>query len=124
MIHGMDHREMLKQLDKVLGPEILLEIKAKVRTSHTSSALLDYLQDVLEASRQRHRTGLSPRAGLALLHASQAWAMMNGRDMVLPEDIQAVGTAVMAHRLGHDIEQSGESGRTFADTLLKSVPVP
>jgi MoxR-like ATPase len=67
---------------------------------------------------------LSPRAGLALLHASQAWAMMNGRDMVLPEDIQAVGTAVMAHRLGHDIEQSGESGRTFADTLLKSVPVP
>jgi hypothetical protein len=50
--------------------------------------------------------------------------MMNGRDMVLPEDIQAVGTAVMAHRLGHDIEQSGQSGRTFADTLLKSVPVP
>jgi len=124
MLLGMDRREMLKELNPVFGAETLLEIQAKVRTIHTSSALLDYLQDLLEASRQRHRSGLSPRAGLALLHASQAWAMMNGRDMVLPEDIQAVGTAVMAHRLGHDIEQSGESGRTFADTLLKSVPVP
>ena len=124
MLLGMDRREMLKELNPVFSAETLLEIQAKVRTIHTSSALLDYLQDLLDASRQRHRTGLSPRAGLALLHASQAWAMMNGRDMVLPEDIQAVGTAVMAHRLGHDIEQSGESGRTFADGLLSSVPVP
>ena len=124
MLLGMDRREMLKELNPVFGAGTLLEIQAKVRTIHTSSALLDYLQDLLEASRQRHRSGLSPRAGLALLHASQAWAMMNGRDMVLPEDIQAVGAAVMAHRLGHDIEQSGQSGRTFADTLLKSVPVP
>src|SRR6266478_1035568 len=124
MLLGMDRREMLKELNPVFGAETLLEIQAKVRTIHTSSALLDYLQDLLEASRQRHRSGLSPRAGLALLHASQAWAMMNGRDMVLPEDIQALGTAVMVHRLGHDIEQSGQSGRTFADTLLKSVPVP
>ncbi len=120
----LDRREMLKELNPVFGAETLLEIQAKVRTIHTSSALLDYLQDLLDASRQRHRSGLSPRAGLALLHASQAWAMMNGRDMVLPEDIQAVGTAVMAHRLGHDIEQSGQSGRTLADALLNSVPVP
>jgi hypothetical protein len=49
---------------------------------------------------------------------------MNGRDMVLPEDIQAVGIAVMAHRLGHDIEQPGQSGRTLADNLLHSVSVP
>jgi MoxR-like ATPase len=58
------------------------------------------------------------------MHASQAWALMHGRDMVLPEDIQAVGIAVMAHRLGHDIEQPGQSGRTVADNLLHSVPVP
>ena len=84
----------------------------------------DYLQDLLDASRQRHITGLSPRAGLALLHASQAWALMHGREMLLPEDIQAVGMAVMAHRLGHDLEQSGQSGRTLADNLLHTVPVP
>jgi len=123
MLLGMDRRQMLKELKPVFSPQTLLEIQDTVRKVHASSALLDYLQDLLDASRQRHTTGLSPRAGLALLHASQAWALMNGRDMVLPEDIQAVGIAVMAHRLGHDIEQPGQSGRTLADNLLHSVPV-
>jgi MoxR-like ATPase len=124
MLLGMDRRDMLKELKPVISPPTLLEIQDKVRRVHASQALLDYLQDLLDASRQRHGTGLSPRAGLALLHASQAWALIQGRDMVLPEDIQAVGIAVMAHRLGHDIEQPGQSGRTFADNLLRSVPVP
>ena len=124
MLLGMDRREMLKELKPVFTPQILLEIQEAVRQVHTSAALLDYLQDLLDASRQRHSTGLSPRAGLALKHASQAWALMSGRDMVLPEDIQAVARAVMAHRLGHDIKQPGQSGRTLADALLHSVPVP
>ena len=124
MLLGMDRREMLKELKPVLPPETLSEIQAAVRKVHTSPALLDYLQDLLDASRQRHSTGLSPRAGLALLHASQSWALMHGREMVLPEDIQAVGVSVMAHRLGHDIKQPGESGRTLAEALLSSVPVP
>jgi len=124
MLLGMDRREMLRQLQPKFGPEVLLKIQSAARKVHTSAALLDYLQDLLDASRQRHSTGLSPRAGLALLHASQAWALMNGRDMVLPEDIQAVGIAVMAHRLGHDIEQPGQSGRTLAHDLLSTVAVP
>jgi MoxR-like ATPase len=124
MLLGMDRRQMLKELKPVFSPQTLLEIQDSVRNVHASPALLDYLQDLLDASRQRHATGLSPRAGLALLHASQAWALMNGRDMVLPEDIQAVAIAVMAHRLGYDIEQPGQSGRTLADNLLHSVPVP
>ena len=124
MLLGMDRRDMLKELKPVFSIETLLEIQQNVRKTHTSPALLDYLQDLLDASRQRHSTGLSPRAGLALLHASQAWALLSGRDMVLPEDIQAVGVAVMSHRLSHDIEQPGQSGRTLADALLRSVPVP
>jgi MoxR-like ATPase len=124
MLLGMDRRDMLKELKPVMNPRTLIEIQDNVRKVHASPALLDYLQDLLDSSRQRHSTGLSPRAGLALMHASQAWALMQGRDMVLPEDIQAVGTAVMAHRLGHDIEQPGQSGRTLADNLLHSVPVP
>jgi MoxR-like ATPase len=124
MLLGMDRRQMLKELKPVFSPQTLLEIQDSVRNVHAAPALLDYLQDLLDASRQRHTTGLSPRAGLALLHASQAWALMNGRDMVLPEDIQAVGIAVTAHRLGYDIEQPGQSGRTLADNLLHSVPVP
>jgi len=124
MLLGMDRHEMLKELKPVMSPRALIEIQDKVRKIYASPALLDYLQDLLDASRQRHSTGLSPRAGLALLHASQAWALMHGREMVLPEDIQAAGIAVMAHRLGHDIEQPGHSGRTLADNLLHSVPVP
>jgi len=124
MLLGMDRREMLKELKPVMSPRTLIEIQDNVRKVHASAALLDYLQDLLDASRQRHNPGLSPRAGLALLHASQAWALMHGRDMVLPEDIQAIAITVMGHRLGHDIEQPGQSGRTLADNLLHSVPVP
>ncbi|HEV8185293.1 MAG TPA: AAA family ATPase [Chthoniobacterales bacterium] len=124
MLLGMDRRDILKELKPVFTTETLREIQAAVRKVHTSPALLDYLQDLLDASRQRHSTGLSPRAGLALLHGSQSWALMHGRDMVLPEDIQAVGLAVMGHRLGHDVRQPGESGRTLAEALLRSVPVP
>src|SRR3712207_4688658 len=115
---------MLKELKPVFSAEKLREIQASVRMVHPSAALLDYLQDLLDASRQRHSTGLSPRAGLALLHGAQSWALMHGREMVLPEDIQAVAVAVMAHRLGHDVQQPGESGRTLAEALLRTVPVP
>lgn len=124
MLLGMDRREMLKELKPVFSREVLLDVQRSVRNVHASPALLDYLQDLLDASRQRHRAGLSPRAGLALLHASQAWALMSGRQMVLPEDIQAVAVPVMAHRLGNDLEEAGQSGRTLAETLLRTVPVP
>jgi MoxR-like ATPase len=123
MLLGLDRRELLRKVQPVLSTESLHELQQAVRTVHTSPALLDYLQNLLEASRDRHRTGLSPRAGLALLHASQAWALMQGREMVLPEDLQAVGAAVMAHRLGEDYEASSESGRALAQSLLKTVPV-
>ncbi len=123
MLLGLDRRELLRGLHPVLTAERLREIQLAVRGVHASPALLDYLQDLLEASRSRHRTGLSPRAGLAMLHASQAWALMQGREMVLPEDLQAVGVAVMAHRLGEDLEATGESGRALAQSLLKTVSV-
>ncbi len=124
LLLGLDRRQLLKDLQPSLNGEMLREIQRAVVQVHASAALLDYLQDLLEASRLRHRTGLSPRAGLAMLRASQAWALMQGREMVLPEDLQAVGEAVMAHRLGQDLESSGESGRALAQSLLKTVPVP
>jgi MoxR-like ATPase len=124
MLLGQDRRVLLQEFKPVMPNETLKEIQDCVRAIHASSALLDYLQDLLEASRRRHRMGLSPRAGLALLHAAQAWAFMQGRDMVLPEDIQAVGVAVMAHRLGHDLESTETSGRSLAQALLRETPVP
>lgn len=124
MLLGIDRRDMLKQLKPVFSVETLRGLQDSVRKVHASAALLDYLQDLLDASRQRHSCGLSPRAGLAMLNAAKAWAFMLGRDLVLPEDIQAVGVAVMGHRLGHNLEQNGASGRTLAQNLLQSVPVP
>lgn len=124
MLLGLDRRELLKKIVPVMTSETLLEIQLHVRRMHASPALLDYLQDLIEASRRRHRTGLSPRAGLALLHAAQAWGLMQGRDMVLPEDLQAVGVAVMGHRLGHDLESTEPAGRVLAQSLLREVPVP
>ena len=121
---GLERRELLRAVQPVLGAESLREMQQSVRQVHTSSALLDYLQDLLAASRQRHRTGLSPRAGLALIHAAQAWALMQGRDMVLPEDVQAVGPAVMGHRLGSDLDSGGDSGRALAQALVREVAVP
>ena len=123
MLLGADRRDLMRTLSPVMTAEALADIQTAVRKVHASPALLDYLQDLLDASRRRHRTGLSPRAGLALLRASQAWALMQGREMVLPEDIQAVGASVMAHRLGQDLE-SAETGRTLAQSLLREVAVP
>jgi MoxR-like ATPase len=123
MLLGLERRDLVRDLKPVLEGEALREIQTAVRGVHTSAALLDYLQDVLEGSRRRHRTGLSPRAGLALLRASQAWAFMQRRDMVLPEDLQAVGVAVMAHRLGEDFETTAEGGRALAQSLLRETAV-
>ena len=124
MLLGRDRRDLLRDLTPVLDADGLREAQEATRGVHAAAALLDYLQDLIEASRREHRTGLSPRAGLALLRAAQAWALMQGREMVLPEDLQAVGVAVMAHRLGEDLQAPGESGRALAMSLLRTVPVP
>jgi MoxR-like ATPase len=124
MLLGQERRELLREMQPIIQDDTLIDLQARVRQVHASSALLDYLQDLLAASRRRHRTGLSPRAGLALLHAAQAWALMQGREMVLPEDIQAVGVPVMAHRLGQDLESVEETGRALALSLLREVAVP
>ncbi len=123
MLIGSDRRDVLRDLIPSLDLNALRALQAEVRKIHVSDALLDYLQDLLDASRRQHPAGLSPRAGLALLHASQAWALMQGREMALPEDIQAVGVAVMAHRLGEDVSGTGEGGRALAEDLLQKVAV-
>src|SRR3954470_10432819 len=117
MLLGADRREMLREMPAALDGEYLQKLQGEVRSIHTSPALLDYVQDLLEASRQRHRPGLSPRAGLALLRCAQAWALMQGREMALPEDVQAIGVPVMGHRLGQDLESTGENGRALAMAL-------
>jgi MoxR-like ATPase len=89
---------------------------------HVADPLLDYVQNLLDATRRagEFAEGLSPRAGLSLVAAARAWALLAGRDMVLPEDVQAVAPSVIGHRL-----RPAGGGRTVNITrLLESVPIP
>ena len=120
LLMGEDRRAMLAVLPHVLSPGELVGLQQMARGAHTSPALLDYVQDLLEASRQ-HGHGLSPRAGLSLLAAARAWALMEGRDMVIPEDVQATAPHVMAHRLDHCVE--GSTGMELALHVLKNTAI-
>jgi MoxR-like ATPase len=97
-------------------------LRQQVRTITASPALVDYVQALVTASRKHHdiRTGLSPRAGLALLACARAWALLGHRDYALPEDVQAVFVAVAGHRL---IPARNLARDALAQSLLDDVAV-
>ncbi|HQY47677.1 MAG TPA: AAA family ATPase, partial [Usitatibacteraceae bacterium] len=103
----------------------LLELQRSVTATQVSEALLDYVQALVAHTRvsPKYAQGLSPRAGLAVLRASQAWALMQGRRQVLPEDVQAVLPAVVGHRL-HGTGESQKGGFDAAADLLTAVAIP
>jgi MoxR-like ATPase len=125
LLAGRERRDMLEEIKPVMTPEQLLDLQQEVRSVHASDALIDYVQALLEFSRQSpyFLTGLSPRAGLALLSAARAWALLEGRDHVMPEDVQTVLPYVAAHRLqANDAKQAGS-----AEAMVKpfsEVPIP
>nr|WP_199038552.1 MoxR family ATPase [Dyella sp. ASV24] len=122
LLTGSDRRDLLAQLTPQLDAAGLAALARQAQSVTASSALLDYLQALLAASR-RHadvRVGLSPRAGLALLSAARAWALLSGRQHVLPEDIQALFVPLAAHRL---VTTRGASGDSLARSLLADVAV-
>lgn len=122
LLSGSDRRDLLAQLTPQLDSANLAALHRQAQTITASGALLDYLQALLGASR-RHpeiRVGLSPRAGLSLLGAARAWALLSGRGHVLPEDVQAVFVPLAAHRL---VATRGASGDALARLLLTEVAV-
>lgn len=125
LLAGRDRREIAATLKPSLTPKQLLAIQAQVPRVHVSDALLDYLQALLDFSRQapEFSVGLSPRGGLALLRAAQAWALLHGRNHVLPEDLQMVLPGVAGHRLQGRGESSGQGPDLLASRLLE-VPIP
>jgi len=127
LLQGEDRRKLLDGIAPALSPERLLEVQSQVDTVHVSDALLDYLQALLGYSRRapHYQNGLSPRAGLALLHSARAWAFLEGRDLVLPEDLQIVLPAVISHRLQPMTEFVEDlSVMERIRLFLDSVPVP
>jgi len=128
LLEGHDRRELLARLEPKLSPAELIEAQRALRRIRAAPALLDYVQNLLTHSRRapQFAEGLSPRAGLALLQASRAWALLDGRNHVLPDDVQAVLTAVAGHRL-KPAKGSATGHRARAELvaeLTKSVAVP
>lgn len=116
---------VLSRIEPCLQSTGVSEIQAKIKEVHHSDALLEYVQDLLDFTRNsiHFHMGLSPRAGLALLKATAAWAFMEGRDYTLPEDVQQILPWVVGHRL-RSSENLMEYPREQLMNLLKSVPIP
>lgn len=127
LLMGEDRRSMLRSLPTAMRPEELSEAQRMLKQVHVSTALVDYVQALAQASRQGglFAEGLSPRAAIALLQAARAWAALEGRDHVIPEDVQAVLVPVAAHRLRPLKSASGSAlgSRDLVVQLMKSVPV-
>jgi MoxR-like ATPase len=125
LLMGRDRRDLLSTLGAALTPQQLLLLQTKVATVHASDALLDYVQAVIKFTRAStlFENGLSPRAAIALLRAAQAWALMHGHSGVLPEDVQAVLPAVVAHRLAPR-DNAPLTASDIANKVLKAVAVP
>jgi len=125
LLKSKDRQQVLKSLEPRLTMEQFRALQDSVIKVNVSDALLDYLQALIQYSResQLFSVGLSPRAGLALQRFACAWALLNDRDHCLPEDVQAVFSGVAGHRLrpigGLDTPKS-----ELVDQLLNDVPIP
>jgi MoxR-like ATPase len=128
LLAGKSRRDMLKSLPAVGRPADLLSAQESVKRVHASEALLDYVQALIAHTRAsgKYAEGLSPRAGLALLAAARAWAWLDGREHLIPEDIQNVLPAVAGHRLHAATREGGRAlhGRELVAQLIHAVPVP
>ncbi len=123
LLAGSDRRDLIAQAQPLLTEADVLQLRGAAAAVHASDALVDYVHTLLARSR-RHagvRVGLSPRAGLALLRAARAYALLLGRNHVLPEDVQALFGAVAAHRLVADADAGDDTA--LAKAILHSVPV-
>ena len=125
LLAGKDTRDQIEELKPLLDAERLLDLQAQVDKINASEKLIDYVQALILATResQSWTHGLSPRGGLSLLKAGKAWALIEGRDFVLPEDIQAVWEATVTHRLASQNSTVTVQGNTV-QKLLAEVEIP
>jgi MoxR-like ATPase len=126
LLSGVDRREIVAQLSPQMESSELLAMQKRTREIHVSPALLDYVQAILRHTREaaRYTHGLSPRAGLALLSAARAWALLDNRDAVIPEDVQAVLPGVASHRLQAVGEHARQNSDVLVRELIEAVAIP
>ena len=126
LLSGVDRREIVAQLSPQMEGSELFALQKRTREIFVSPALLDYVQAILRHTREtaRYTHGLSPRAGLALLSAARAWTLLDGRDAVIPEDVQAVLPGVTSHRLQAVGEFSKLNSDVLVRELIEAVAIP
>ena len=125
LLAGTDRRDLVTRLPPLLTADELLQLQQAVLRVHAAEALLDYVQDLIAATRSGRWfvQGLSPRAGMAVVRAARAQALLSGRDYVAPDDVQAILAPCIAHRL----TPVGEAGRGAVEqvqALVEAVPLP
>jgi MoxR-like ATPase len=126
LLQGVERRDMIATLEPCLNPGELVELQQLVKRVHVSAALFDYIQAITAHTRRSPEfiNGLSPRAALALTACSRAWALIEGRDHALPEDVQAVLPGVATHRLHPVVNGTRRTSSDIAVGLLEAVPIP
>ncbi|PWW44570.1 MoxR-like ATPase [Melaminivora alkalimesophila] len=119
LLAGSDRRDMVDSLQPLLDAEALAQLQQQVLAVHAAEPLLDYVQDLIEATRSGRwfLQGLSPRAGIALMRAAKAQALIQGRDYVAPDDVQAILPQTIAHRL----VPLGDAGRGAVEQVRAMV---
>jgi MoxR-like ATPase len=122
---GADRREMVERLGHTLSPAELQALQEQVLRIHAAEPLLDYVQDLVAATRSGHwfLQGLSPRAGIAVTRAAKAQALLSGRDYVAPDDVQAIFPQTVAHRL-IPVSDAGRGPVEQVRAMLEAVPLP
>ena len=125
LLAGQDRRDLIEALPSLLTLQEMLDLQQNVLQIHAAGPLLDYVQDLMAASRsgQWFLQGLSPRAGIAVVRAAKAQALLCGRDYVAPDDVQAILPQTIAHRL----IPVGDAGRGAVEqvrALIEAVPLP
>ena len=125
LLAGSDRRALLGALPPLLTQAELAALQQQVLAVHTSESLLDYVQDLVAATRSGRWfvQGLSPRAAIALVRAAKAQALMCGRDYVAPDDVQTIVAQTIAHRLV-PLAQAGRGAVEQVHAMVDAVPLP
>jgi MoxR-like ATPase len=125
LLSGENPRELMRQTQAVISIDRFVTIQRAVDKIYCSDPLLDYVQRLIQATRNPGLFvyGISPRAGLAVIHASRAWALMDGRSHVEPGDVQAVFGGIVEHRLT-PAEHHSRPTHDLVTELLDQVPIP
>ncbi|MFT7114859.1 MAG: MoxR-like ATPase [Rhodoferax sp.] len=125
LLAGRDRRELVDALPSLLDAVELNNLQTQVQSIHAAPPLLDYVQDLIAATRsgQWFVQGLSPRAGIAVVRAAKAQALLSGRDYVAPDDVQAIFAQTVAHRLV-PLADADRGAVEQVRALLERVPLP